>query len=189
MKLFAIVFVCLSIPLFLLSACAQRSAYGACARRLPTAECFASATRPAVKDADIPATAYQSVDALLAALPPDWGMAPLVVAGMADLGHMHTTTPLGRLLAESFAARFTQRGREVLEIQFSATLDPAHELARLRQERAVGIVCAGTYSVADNQVYITVKLLDLDGMALAAHSFSLPLGPNTLALLQETLEP
>jgi len=191
-----LVFVLLS--LLLLSACHhwQRSAFVPCRFRLHSGECW-QAPVAKVADADLVATAYHAVDQLLQsnfrhrnpALHRDEA---IIVTTLVDLNRLHRSSPLGRLLAEHMAARFTQAGYTVIEARLQEDLlyrqrDGEFVLSRiadhLRASYPVATLNLGTYSVAADKVYVTIKLVKENSIVIGSHSFTLPLGKNTRLLL------
>ncbi len=186
--------LCLMPLAALLTGCGQRQVFGECDWRLRTGECreFHSAR---VADADLDRAGAEAVDALLrhliAPLPKARKLGVVSLANLDDLEH---SSALGRLLSEQIATRFTQLGYPVVEIRQRNALamrerEGEFMLSRevgelLSREHALNTLCVGTYSMGANRVYLVLKLLrPSDGLTLAAHSFSLPLGANARALL------
>lgn len=174
--------------------CAQRAAFGGCDFRLHTAECHRPLVNPTkVRDADLSAAVSAAADALLADLPPRFQRTQLVSTSLADLNDLQRTSPLGRLVGEQLAVRFAQRGFHVREVKFRHALKVAEngefmlsrEIQRIGREHSAQGISVGTYAVAEDKVYFTMKLVDLGGLVHAAHGFSLPLGPNLQALSRE----
>jgi TolB-like protein len=180
------------LSLSALAGCGQRAAFGACPYRLQSGECQADAAKK-IRDAKLSEITAEAVDALLRAKRsalPDNELA--MVAPLADLDQPDRGSSLGRVLGEQIVAHLTRHGYTVSAINLRPGLllrEEQGEFALSRQalgEPAWQVACAGTYRAAADTVYVTLKLLRLaDGAVLAAHHFTLPLGPNVYALLHE----
>lgn len=178
-----------------LSGCAQRQAFGYCAYRLQTGECYQERNAQDIKDVDISARVFAAADALLRGIPSSLNkQQSLLSTTLADINDLDKATAFGRLLGEQLGARFAQRGYTVVEAKFRDALllqedngefMLSREIAAVQGRHALEFICTGTYAVAEQQVFVTLKLLHLNGVVLASEVFSLPLGPDTLALLHE----
>lgn len=190
-----ILFSCVALlALTQLSACSHRPAYGHCAFRTQTGDCYQE-PRSKVKDADITAQMFAAADVLLQPLKTPLSRQQTIIStSIADLNDIEHSSGLGRLLGEQLAARFTQRGYTVVEVKFrdnilvqeqNGEFMLSRRLDAIQNEHAAEYVCAGTYSVAHDQVFVSLKLLKDNGVVLASHVLTLPLGPNVEALLNE----
>ncbi|MCP4701429.1 MAG: hypothetical protein GY862_31925 [Gammaproteobacteria bacterium] len=185
----------MAMILALLSGCAQRRAFGDCAYRTQSGECYKEAVKR-VKDADIMAIVFAAADALLNNLPPLNKQKSIAVSSLAVIDKPEQTSSLGRLLAEQLSTRFIRQGYTVVEIEFRRNMLAKHdqkqftlseELHHIARSYATEYLSAGTYATGDDRVYINLKLIRVgDGLLVSSHSFSLPLGPNTYALLRDT---
>lgn len=180
-----------------LNGCAyQRIAFGHCSLRVKTADCFGQTPH----DADLLATSYAAVDALLddPTLPQPLQIKRFLATTVADLDDLDDTTSLGRLIGEQLSARLAQRGYAVLEPKLqrhSIMITPRGEFALSRAGRDLLLaqhadaVITGTYTVGKDTVYVTLKMLEAKGgYVLSSFAYTLPLGPNTYALLQKFWE-
>jgi len=188
-RLFFLILLLFSVEL---TGCAYRMAYGGCDHRVKTGECQ---QKNVVKDADIMVANYAAADNLIHHISlwqhPDLR---LVVTTIADIDNLDDSTSLGRLIGEQLAVRFTQMGLTVIEAKFYPALNYVSgtgEFILSRELRELGpradIVVAGTYAVGDDTVYVTLKTLNFqDSQILSSHAYTLPIGPNTSALLQKS---
>ena len=183
---------------YLASCTYRRVAFGPCDQRVKTAECW----RVLAQDADIMNTSYLAADKLLENLnvaqfdqPVTLGkQARLWVATIAEVDHLKESSPLGRLIGEQLAARFTQQGYTVIDAKLQKELTLissqgefilSRDWPENDQLQPADVVVAGTYAVAKDLVYITLKLFDLRSyQAVSSFAYTLPLGANTSALLQ-----
>jgi TolB-like protein len=171
----------------------QRVAFGDCASRIRTGECQ---VQPALPDANITITSYDAADKLTRYVPPLlYPGIRLMVMTIADIDNLGRSTSLGRLISENLAARLSQQGYTVIEPK----LHPLVNLIPYRGEfalsrnwfekqnlRGIDIVVAGTYAVAEDKMYISLKMFNaVSRKVMSSYSYTLPLGPNTVALLQK----
>lgn len=183
----------LVVSQLLLSSCAQQIAFGNCDTRLRTAECM----RPFnyAKNIDLLAINRAAADDLLNNAQDNLDTQHrILVTTVADLNNLASSAPLGRLVAEQLAARITEKGFKVVEVrlQDGVSLLPGGEfiLSRDTQQlpvnrpHTVSRIITGTYSMAEETVFIQLKLLDfLDKKAIAAHSYTLPITKDIHSLL------
>jgi len=191
-------FIALLLVLLFLQACHshvwQRSAFSPCRFRVQSAECW-QAPDKIPRDADLIAVAYAATDSLLQSLStPLLRDEGIIVSTLVDLNQLHHSSALGRLLSEHIAARLTQQAYTVLEVRLQHDLlyreqDGEFVLSRLvedlRKTHPVANLVLGTYSIAEDKIYLNIKLVNERSVSLASHSFSLPLGKNTQRLLLE----
>ncbi|MDY6992506.1 MAG: FlgO family outer membrane protein [Pseudomonadota bacterium] len=180
--------------LCLISSCSVRHvAFGRCDTRIQTAECYQNAP----VDADLVANSFAAADQLI--LNADLTAAPqharLLVTTIADINNLEDSTPLGRLLGEQLSTRLAQQGYTVIEAKLGSGLTVIPRTGEFVLSRAIREIgrqhnansaVTGTYAVGQTQVYVTLKLVDCqDGRILSSHAYSLPIGPNTQALLRD----
>jgi hypothetical protein len=178
-----------------LNSCAyQRQAFGQCAFRVKTAECYGQTTQ----DTNLIASSYTAADRLLQSITPfgePFEERRFLITTIADLDDLEESTALGRLISEQLAVRFAQRGYTVLEPKLGHYLmlrTHTGELVLSRETRdflltqQVNTVVTGTYAIGKDTVYITLKMLDAkESQVIASYAYTLPIGPNTYALLQK----
>jgi len=174
---------------------AERVAYGQCAYRVQTGECAASQ----IEEGGLMQLNFNAADQLIR----DANLSNrlknrerLVITTLADLNNLSESTALGRLISEQITQRFIQHRFNVFDARLHSHLmvSSEGEFALSREWREIGraqkahYLTAGTYAVGDNQVYVTLKMLDFaTGKIVASQSYSLPKDANVQALLQEYL--
>ncbi|CAG1772547.1 hypothetical protein BAC2_02647 [uncultured bacterium] len=142
-------------------------------------------------------TNYKAADALVDsikssghALPPD---ATLMVGTLVNIDSLEESSRLGRTISEQVQARLTQRGFKVIELKLRGALfikkDQgelllSREVQDLRASHKAEAVVVGTYSVAKQFIYVNLKMVDADNLAVSAHDYTLPLDRNVRALLK-----
>ncbi len=186
--------ILLLFTLLNLSACGAYQAFDPCAHRLQSGDCY-QATGPKIDDPDLLQVTQQAAHALLQVLdkPLDKDKA-LLVTSLADVNHLEQTSALGRVLSEQLAAHFTRSGYTVREVRFRQDLLVEHDngefilsrsLPAIFEHQPVAMIMTGTYAVAQSEVYVSLKILNVDGIALASHLLALPLGENIQRLLMQ----
>lgn len=140
---------------------------------------------------DLLAHNHGAVDVLLQQVRLDAGE-PVLVATVVHADRLEESSRLGRLISEQAAGRLAQRGLQVAEPRLRTTLAQrpgqgelllsrqAHEVAQAHSAQAVLV---GTYTVAPQAVYVSLKLVGMAGTVLAAHDYALPMDGNVRGLL------
>ncbi|MGF1529149.1 MAG: FlgO family outer membrane protein [Candidatus Competibacterales bacterium] len=149
-------------------------------------------TRPV--DSNLISQSYEAAEALL-------GQAeylrdtqqPLLMATFVDINALETSSSLGRMIAEQVASRFVQLGFAVKEmklresifiVQNGGEFALSRSILDISQSHDAAAVIAGTYAIGRNSVFINARLVRaIDGRVLAAYDYTLPLGPDTRALV------
>jgi TolB-like protein len=176
---------------FNLSGCSPRMAFGNCAYRIQSGECY----QEKVPDADIMASSYVAADKLIhyasTQLTPK---SRLLVTSIANIDNLEDSTALGRLIGEQLSARFSQYGYTVLEPKWRKGLNLIRETGEFVLSRGwrsaeeihhVDKIIAGTYTVGKNKVYVSLKMLNENtGEIISSYGYNLPMGSNTSALLR-----
>lgn len=185
----------LGLPLILqISGCThQHIAFGHCPTRFRTAECYGQNT----KDTNLITSSYIAADRLLQGITffEPFKTRRFFVATIVDLDDLDDSNALGRLVGEHLSIRFSQRGYTVLEPKLRHNLNLVTHTGELVLSRSarrfllnqhVDAVVAGSYSVGRDTIYVTLKMLDCkDSQIISSYAYTLPIGPNTYALLRE----
>lgn len=144
-------------------------------------------------DSDLVLESYQAADTLLTQVP--WlkdGRQPLLTGTFVNVNDIGNSSGLGRMVAEQIASRFAQQGYTMIELKMrnAVFVDNGGEFVLSRsvkdisQSHNAAAVIAGTYAVGRKSVYVNARLIRAaDNVILAAYDYSLPLGPDTKALL------
>jgi hypothetical protein len=175
-----------------INSCSQRVAFGNCAYRIKTGECYPNLNEKFIADADILAMSYKAADALLNSYKNKHLNSTIIVSTIADINDLNKSSALGRLIGEQISARFTQKGFNVIESKVRQNLLVqqkngefilSRDLYNISKQHQIKIISSGTYAISINEVFITLKLLHINGSVLSSYAYSLPLGANTYALL------
>ena len=120
---------------------------------------------------------------------------PVIVASFVNIDNVQNSSRLGRMIAEQMGSRFIQHGYQVIEMKLRTNsifiekergeLILSRELRDISVEHDAQAVIVGTYAAASQVVYVTAKVIRTsDGVIMASHDYSLPLGPDTKSMLQ-----
>ena len=147
-----------------------------------------------VADSDLVSQSYAAAEALLKQVP--WlkeNRQPLLQGTFVNVDNMEDSSAMGRIVAEQISSRFAQEGFTMIEMklrrnvyiqQFGGEFVLSREVQNLSQVHNAAAVIAGTYAVGRRTVYINARLIRAaDNLVLAAHDYSMPLGPDAKALL------
>ncbi len=190
-----LIFISLMI---LLNACSKQIAFGECDYRIRSAECQRYTLR--LQQIDMVTTNYEAADKLIEnAKQHIDDKQRILVTTIADINNLSDSAPLGRLVGEHIASRITERGYKVVEVrlQDSVSLVPytgefilsrgVRELRELGRAQTVSRIVTGTYTVADETIFITLKILDFwDSRAVASYTYTLPMTKDINQLLKKT---
>lgn len=122
----------------------------------------------------------------------------LLVASFVELDNIEKTSTFGRLVAEQMASRLTQMGFNFIELKLREKLyvrsQPGGELALSRDLVAISrqhnaqAILVGTYSVVQDFVYVSAKLVRFDGHVYAVHDYAIPKSRLTESVAQGRYE-
>jgi len=185
-------YIYLIILSLLLYGCSQNAAYEPCGNRVKTGDCYRTYI---VNETSLFEMNAQAADRLMTPITQHVSdCCTFLVTTIADINHLHESTPLGRLIGEHLAVRLTESNFNVIEkrLDKGLTLIPktgefvlsreAEEIGRLQLAQ---YAVTGSYAVADDQVYVTLKMIAFDnGKVMSSHAYSLPIDANIHALLQ-----
>lgn len=146
------------------------------------------------KDANLVTRAYSAADAMLGRLkePLDTYHA-IAPATFVNLNNLEETTSLGRLISRQMASRFTQHGYAMTEVKLRKNMVIrknqgefllTRELQKIGKSHKVQAVLVGNYAPARDIIFVSAQLIRVkDNLVLAAHDFTLPMGPNVKSLM------
>ncbi len=127
---------------------------------------------------------YKAADQIAQGLKAKGQSGLILVATLADVTKLDTSTPLGRISGEQIASRLAQNGLTVVEVKFRKDLyiqqDTgefmlARNIERIAAEYQASAVVVGTYAVAETQVLVSLRAVDAKSAAiLSAVDYALP---------------
>ncbi|MEE4380286.1 MAG: FlgO family outer membrane protein [Candidatus Competibacteraceae bacterium] len=146
------------------------------------------------QDNDLVTESYQAADFLIDQVP--WlreQRGPVLVATFVDVNALESSSALGRIVAEQVASRFAQEGFTVIDMklrdnifiqQNGGEFMLSRDVRALSQTHNASAILAGTYAVGRRSVYVSARLIRAsDSLILSGYDYSLPMGPDTRALL------
>jgi hypothetical protein len=109
---------------------------------------------------------------------------PMLVATVVNVNDLRKTAPLGRTLSEQYASHLVNKGLHVKELKLrgdifvreeTGELLLSRELKDIAKVHSAGLVLVGTYSVAANTTYVSLKLVKTDsGQIIKGFDYALP---------------
>lgn len=125
--------------------------------------------------------------------------APILVASFVNVNNLQESSSFGRIMAEQVTSRLAQRGYRPIEMKLrrdsvfikkeAGEFLLSRELQQLSSEYNASGVVVGTYAVARNEVFVSIRLVRVDdNSVLSGTDFSMPIGLNTLELLKQSGE-
>lgn len=189
---FTLVIFLMALPI--LNGCSSRIAYGNCVYRVKTGECQPA---PLIQDSNLINSSYAAADQLMRYIPPVlYPKLRILVTSLANIDNLKDSTSLGRLIGEQLSIRFAQHGYTVIEpklyqrlimIPRAGEFILSRRAFEIAKQQEIDMIIAGTYATAQDQIYITLKMLNSkNGKIMSSYAYTLPLGPNTLALQQKS---
>ncbi|WP_286638479.1 FlgO family outer membrane protein [Thiopseudomonas alkaliphila] len=148
----------------------------------------------AASDKFIP-TNYAAADRLINHIKPN--ISPrntLIIATLANIDDLNSSSTLGRLVSEQISARFTQHGYRMVELKFrndvymaqgQGELMLTREIHDLANSHSAQAVIVGTYAESRDFVYVNLKVIQPNtNTVLAVSDFALPMNDNNRRMLR-----
>lgn len=138
---------------------------------------------------------YKAVDMLVASLTRQLdNRIPLIVSTIVNIDELTESSRLGRTISEQIGSRLTNIGIQVVELKLRSNifvkrsegeLMLSREVSEVMKNHRAQAVIVGTYSVANNFVYINLKIVsNFDNVVIAAYDYILPVDRNVSSLLR-----
>ena len=119
---------------------------------------------------------------------------PIIVASLVDVTDLEQSSVLGRIVGEQISSRLTQLGYTTREMRFRGNilvregdgeLALSRDVKKISQAQEAQAVVTGVYAVANNTVYVTVRLIRAhDSLVISSFDYSLPRTENIASLLE-----
>ena len=120
--------------------------------------------------------------------------APVLVATVVNVNDLRRAAPLGRTLSEQYASFMVASGFNVKELKLRGDVFVREETGEMMLSREIkdiakihsaGMVLVGTYSVAAQVTYVSLKLVRTDtGQIVRGYDYALPNDADVAKLLQ-----
>jgi FlgO protein len=127
---------------------------------------------------------YRAVDIILASAPQINGETPLIVASVANVENVESSSALGNIVADMIRTRVVQDGHTASEIRLRSAVSFNHgegEFLLSRNRRALmtapsaAAIITGTYAASAESVYVSLKLISAtDARILGPADFVVP---------------
>ncbi len=161
---------------------------------LAVAACATGPTYEAASNSSFIAANYSAADRLANVLKANGQDGPLIVATFASVDNLEQSSRLGRTLSEQIGSRLVQAGLQVIEVKLRDNVFVSNarqgdfllsrEVRDISANHKVNTVVVGTYSDANDYLYVTVKAVALQsGTVTASHDYALPMLSTVRAML------
>lgn len=145
-------------------------------------------------DIDIRSANYNTVDFLLKKLPTKLRKdSPVLVASLVNLDNLNESSTFGRVVSEQIASRLKQKDYSTIEMKLRTTVFIkegsgefllSREISKISIKHRAQAVVVGTYAVASDRVYITVRIVNVnDGNILASYDYEIPMSRDVFKML------
>lgn len=123
-------------------------------------------------------------------------ISPILMMPIVNIKNPNQTSAFGYLVTEQVAAKLSQLNYDVVEVNAIKTMAKGHpieikvygELKEVIAATNTKAVITGTYTENDNDVFITIKVVDPSNwIVLAAHSYAVPNAHNIAELLADEI--
>ena len=124
---------------------------------------------------------------------------PVVVATLSNIDVMEHTNRFGRVLTEQISSRVSQLGMTTSELKLRKSLNVkqtignmsqggeyilSRDINDIRTEYKVGYALTGTYGIAEENVMVNLKLIDIkSGHIIAATDYNVDIDDDVEALI------
>lgn len=151
--------------------------------------CSNSPTYEKAKESKLIETNYQAAESLLRNLKNPLNIQQTIrVQSLVNNSKASEKTMLGRVIAEQLSARFAKAGYKMVDILDETPPAPRSENLQLTDDTenkenkttdTTQAILTGTYSVSQNYVYVTIKLIHPQtNVLIATYNYVLPLDSN-----------
>ncbi|TFH74636.1 hypothetical protein E3V39_00225 [Gammaproteobacteria bacterium LSUCC0112] len=118
----------------------------------------------------------------------------LIAASFADVNNLTTSSTFGRMASQQLVSSFVIQGYSFVEMLMrnSIYIDSregefllSREVADLSTEHNAPVVLVGTYAVADDNIFVTAKLIrTADNVIVASYDYAVPYTRDMRTLLR-----
>jgi len=118
----------------------------------------------------------------------------MIAASFADVNNLTSSSTFGRMASQQLVSSFVIQGYSFVEmlLRDSVYIDSnegefllSREVADLSTEHNAPVVLVGTYAVADDNIYVTAKLIrTADNVIVASYDYAVPYTRDIRTLLR-----
>lgn len=142
----------------------------------------------------VTAANYKAVEYLSGKLPKDMLKdSPLLVASLVNVDNLSESSTFGRMVSEQISSRFKQFGYTTIELKLRTTIFIkegsgefmlSRELSDIITKHRAQAVVVGTYAIASDRVYLTVRIVNAENSAiLASYDYNVPMTRDVFKML------
>ncbi len=142
---------------------------------------------------DLIRSSYRATDNLVfQATPPLIPNQPILIATFVNIDNLEESSTFGRTISEYIGSRLAQHDYRVVEMKLRNSIfikDDgefflSRELKNISTKHNAQAVVVGTYSVAENVVYVSARMIrPSDGIIITSYAYKIPLNDNTKKML------
>lgn len=114
------------------------------------------------------------------------------MATLVNINNLEQSSTLGRTVSEQVGTRLANMGYAVKEVKLRGTLFVksdtgelllSRELKDISASHKAQAVVVGTYSYANEYVYLNIKLVDVNNTIISGYDYALPVEPIIKSML------
>ena len=119
---------------------------------------------------------------------------PIIVASFVNVSNMNESSPFGRIVAEQFASRFSQKDYYVVELKLRKNIfikEEAGEFLLSREGREITknhnaqAIVVGTYATGKNNIYVTVRIVNPEtNRIITSYDYRMDIGDDMKKMLK-----
>ncbi|MFA5251714.1 MAG: FlgO family outer membrane protein [Phycisphaerae bacterium] len=142
----------------------------------------------------VTAANYKAADYLAGKLPKDMlKTSPLLIASLVNVDNLSESSTFGRMVSEQISSRFKQLGYTTIELKLRTTIFIkegsgefmlSRELSDIITKHNSQAVVVGTYAIASDRVYLTVRIVNAaDSAILTSYDYNVPMTRDVFKML------
>jgi len=147
------------------------------------------------EEANLFEESYKVVDALLSVKDDKLDFEkPIIIASFVNVNSMEESSPFGRIIAEQFASKFSQKGYYVVELKLRKNIfikEEAGEFLLSRETKEITrnhdaqAIVVGTYATGKNNIYVTARIVNPEtNRIITSHDYRMTIGDDMKKLLK-----
>jgi TolB-like protein len=142
----------------------------------------------------VTAANYKAAEYLIGKSPKDmFKNSPLLVASFVSVDNLNESSTFGRMISEQISSRFKQLGYTAIEMKLRTTIFIkegsgefllSRELSDISTKHNAQAMVVGTYAIASDRVYLTVRIVNAaDSAILASYDYNVPMTRDVFKML------
>jgi TolB-like protein len=142
----------------------------------------------------VTAANYKAAEYLIGKLPKDMLKEnPFLIASFVNVDNLNESSTFGRMISEQISSRFKQLGYTAIEMKLRTTIFIkegsgefllSRELSDISSKHNANAMVVGTYAIASDRVYLTVRIVNAtDSTILASYDYNVPMTRDVFKML------